>query len=83
MTRSGTFKDHIGQAFSEAVENGRDAERLRILVLWCRTRVKRKCYADYIDRCLADLSILDPIPEMQGTITNGMPPTSPVETPNG
>ena len=71
MTRPGTFKDHVHQAFVEAVEHGKDVERLRKLVAWCRPRLKRECYQEYVDKCLADLSILDPDPEMQGTMTNG------------
>lgn len=71
MTRPGTFKDHVHQAFTEAVENGRDVERLTTLVLWCRARLKREVYQEYVDKCLADLSLLDPDPEMQGKMTNG------------
>jgi hypothetical protein len=73
MTRPGTFEDHVRQAFTEAVENGRDVERLTKLVCWCRARLKRECYQEYVDKCLADLSLLDPDPEMQGKLTNGDP----------
>lgn len=75
--RPGGFREHVGQAFKEAVENGRDVERLITLVRWCRPRLKRDAYKDYVDKCLADLSRLDPDPEMQGKMTNGDPPQSP------
>ena len=46
----------------------RDNERLRHLVQYCRMRLKRDCYREYVDKCLSDLSILDSDPEMQGKI---------------
>ena len=54
--------------------HGRDVERLTHLVRWCRARLRRECYQQYVDKCLADLSLLDPDPEMQGKLTNGDPP---------
>lgn len=83
MTRPGTFKDHVHQAFVEAVENGKDVERLRKLVAWCRPRLKRAVYQEYVDRCLADLTLLDPDPEMQGTMTNGEPSSTAKEISDG
>lgn len=69
--RPGTFKDHVHQAFTEAVENGREVERLLKLVRWCRPRLTKDCYREYVDKCLADPRLLDPDPDMQGKMTNG------------
>ena len=45
-----------------------DNERLRRLVQYCRMRLKRDAYREHVDKCLADLSLLDPDPEMQGKL---------------
>lgn len=45
-----------------------DSDRLRKLVQYCRMRLKRDAYRDQVDKYLADLSLLDPDPEMQGEL---------------
>jgi hypothetical protein len=57
-------------AFTEQYE---EAKRLRKLVQYCRMRLKKDAYVAYVDKCLADLSILDPDPEMQGKLVQSSP----------
>jgi hypothetical protein len=49
-------------------ESERDVRRLKQLVQYCRMRLKHDAYRAYVDKCLGDLSVLDPDPEMQGKL---------------